>query len=225
VYVLRVRTTAPSEPANTTYDSAAIKITGSTWAVIYTKSPTISTTTTLTATPATASVGSPVTLTATLTPAAATGAVSFYSGTTLLKEVGVTAGKAVLTTTALKLGTDQLTAKFVPTGSTYLASTSAIKSVTITAVPTKTTLKASAKKIKKGKKLTLTVKETPAVPGKAAIYNGAKKIGTVTVKKGKAKFATRKLKVGSHKLKAKFTPSSANDAKSTSKVIKVKVTK
>ena len=57
-------------------------------------------------------------------------------------------------------------------------------------------LKASATSITKGKKLTLTIKESPAVAGKVAIYDGAKKIGTVTVKKGKATFSTTKLKVG-----------------------------
>jgi hypothetical protein len=54
--------------------------------------------------------------------------------------------------------------------------------------------------------------------------DGSKKLGKATVKAGKAKFSTKKLKVGKHKLKAKFKPTSkANGATATSKVVKVKV--
>jgi hypothetical protein len=90
---------------------------------------------------------------------------------------------------------------------------------------TKVTLKASKTSIKKGKKLSLTVKEAPAIAGKVSILDGSKKLATVTVKNGKAKFATKKLKVGNHKLRAKFTPSSSTYAVSTSKAVKVKVSK
>jgi hypothetical protein len=96
----------------------------------------------------------------------------------------------------------------------------------VTAHSTKVVLKASATSITKGKKLTLTATETPAVAGKVTFYDGAKKLKVVAVKKGKATFSTTTLKVGTHKLKAKFAPTSpADDAASTSKVVKVKVKK
>jgi Bacterial Ig-like domain (group 3) len=91
---------------------------------------------------------------------------------------------------------------------------------------THTTLKGSKASIKHGAKLTLTASETPKVAGKVAFFNGSKKLGTVVVKKGKATYATKTLKVGTHKLHAAFTPSNTTkDKPSTSKVVSVKVTK
>lgn len=91
---------------------------------------------------------------------------------------------------------------------------------------TATTLKASKSTITKGKKLTLAAKESPAVAGKVSFFDGAKRLAIVTVKKGRATFATTRLKVGKHRLKATFTPTDrAVYASSTSKVVKVTVKK
>ena len=89
---------------------------------------------------------------------------------------------------------------------------------------TKVTLKASKASIKKGKTLKLTATETPAVAGKITFLDGSKKLASVTVKKGKATFSTKKLKAGKYKLTAKFTPTTTADYKvSTSKSVAVKV--
>jgi hypothetical protein len=223
LYQLRLFT-AGTNGQSVKYDSADISVSGSTWTVVYSNTQ-VATKTKLTVAPTSAFHGAAVKLTATVSPAAA-GSVKFLNGTKVLKTVTVSGGKATYTTKTLKDATYKLKATFTPTDSTaYTSSTSAAHSLTVKAHSTKVSLKASAKSITKGSKLTLTIKESPAVAGKIAIYDGAKKIGTVKVKKGKATFTTTKLKVGSHKLKAKFTPKNTqNDAKSTSKTVKVKVT-
>jgi hypothetical protein len=227
IYQLRLRTSSSKGGTLTpTYDSADIQITGSTWAVVYSNTQ-VATTTKLTATPASVFHGAAVKLTATVSPSNAAGSVTFRNGSKKVGTAKVKAGKATLTTKALTDGADKIKATFTPTNSTaFTSSTSAARTVTVRAHTTKVSLKASAKSIKAGKKLTLTIKETPAVAGKVAIFDGAKKIGTVTVKKGKASFSTSKLKAGSHSLKARFTPKNTqNDKASTSRTVKVKVTK
>jgi hypothetical protein len=227
LYQLRLYTSGTSGAA-AKYDSADIQVTGSTWAVVYTVAPAAKTTTKLTVSPTKSAFhGATVKLSATVTPSAAAGSVQFRDGSKVLKTVTVSGGKASFSTKTLKDGVNKLTAKFVPKSSApYLSSTSASHSLTVKAHATKVTIKASASSLKQGNKLTLTIKESPAVAGKVAIFDGSKKIATVKVKKGKASFATAKLAVGSHSLKAKFTPSNTqNDAASTSKVVKVKVTK
>lgn len=232
LYQLRLYTTALGQQANTTYDSADILITGSgdsaTWSVAYTQTPATSTTTTLTVSP-TSSVfhGATVKLSATVSPSTAAGSVKFLDGSKKIATVKVKEGKASFSTTSLSDATHKLKATFTPTDATaFAASTSAGHSLIVKAHSTSVTLKASKSSIKVAKKLTLSVKETPAVAGKVTIFDGAKKIAKVTVKKGKATFATTKLKAGSHSLKAKFSASDSQGYQgSTSKVVKVTVKK
>lgn len=227
IYQLRLKTSSTSGGGVTPkYDSADILITGSTWSVVYSDTQ-VATTTKLAVSPS-GSVfhGASVKLSATVTPTAA-GSVKFLDGTKVLKTVTVSGGKASFTTKTLKDATHKLKAVFTPTNTTaFTSSTSAAHSLKVKPHATSVSLKASASSIKAGKKLTLTIKETPAVAGKVRIYDGAKKIGTVKVKMGKATFSTTKLKAGTHKIKAKFTPSDTQSHKaSTSKTVKVKVKK
>ncbi|HVJ07236.1 MAG TPA: Ig-like domain-containing protein [Acidisarcina sp.] len=78
--------------------------------------------------------GSTVTLSATVTPASGsttpTGTVNFYTGTTLLGSAQLSNGVAVLSTTALPVGTDSLTAQYGGSSS-FAVSTSAAASVTV----------------------------------------------------------------------------------------------
>jgi Bacterial Ig-like domain (group 3) len=145
----------------------------------------------------------------------------------VLKKVTVSGGRASFSTTTLPGGVQKLSASFAPGATSGLAgSVSAKQPVTVKAHGTKLTLKASKSSVKKGKKLSLSVKVTPGVAGKATIYDGSKKLATVKVRKGKATFSTTKLKVGKHALKAKFAATvKADYAASTSKPIRVKVTK
>jgi hypothetical protein len=225
IYQLRLVTSKPQEGVSTTYDSADIEITGTTWSVVYSQSPPKATKTTLSVSPATAAFhGAKATLHATVAPAAAKGKVEFFDGSKALKTVALVAGKATFATTALPDGTAKLKARYIPASSIYLTSTSTIHSLSVKAHPTAVSLRASKNSIKVGARLTLTIKVTPVVAGKVSIYDGSKRLGTVTVKKGKAAFSTSKLKVGSHHLTARFTPSNTqNDKASVSKAVTIKV--
>jgi hypothetical protein len=227
IYQLRLVTSKPQEGVSPTYDSADIEISGATWSVVYSQSPAKATKTALSVSPATTAFhGAKATLHATVTPAAAKGKVEFIEGSKALKTVTLVAGKASFSTAALPDGTAKLKARYIPASSLYLTSTSTIHSLTVKAHPTTVSLKASKASIKVGAKLTLTIKAAPAVAGKVSVYDGSKRLATVTLKKGKATFSTSKLKAGSHHLTARFTPSNTqNDKASTSKVVTVKVTK
>ena len=78
--------------------------------------------------------GSPITLTATVTPAAATGAVTFYDGSSILGIKTLAGGKAVLTAGLVDSGTRSLKA-YYGGNATYAASTSAAIAETVNSVP------------------------------------------------------------------------------------------
>ncbi len=227
VYQLRLTTSAANTSPNTTYDSADILIdtVHSTWSVEYTKLPLTATATSLTL-PANAVHGAKVTLTANVSPAVA-GQVKFLDGTKVLSTVTASAGKASYSTTTLAGGAHRLKATFVPTATqTYAGSSSNVKTLTISAQGTTTSLKASRTTIGHGAKLTLTATERPATTGSVAFFDGSKKLGSAAVKSGVATFSTTKLAVGSHRLKATFTPSDKASYKaSTSAIVTVKVTR
>jgi hypothetical protein len=93
------------------------------------------TTTAVSFSPALPVLGQDVTLTATITPAstgpaAPTGTVEFFDGSTLLGSGTVSSDVATLTTTALPLGTSSITATYEG-DSNYTGSTSAADSVTV----------------------------------------------------------------------------------------------
>ncbi len=231
MYQLRLRTSPPPGEGGLTidYDSADIQITGDTWSVVYTQAPQTPTTTTLSVSPSTsARFGSNVRLTATVSPSAAAGTVKFTEGSSTIKSVAVTDGTAEYTTDKLAAGTAKLAATFVPTDSaTYGGSSSATHDLKITAASTTTTLKASKSSVKEGTKVTLTAKESPSsAAGSVEFYDGSKKLGSATVKGGVATYSTTKLPVGTDSLKAVFTAKDKADyGSSTSKTVKVKVTK
>jgi hypothetical protein len=224
LYQLRLRTSTNDEGLTITYDSATIKITGDSWAVVFAQ---VKTATTFSVSPASSAYhGATVKLSATVSPKAAAGSVEFRDGSKTLKTVAVKSGAATYSTTTLPDGVNKLSAVFVPTDSgAYSSSTSVTHSLKVIAHPTTTSLKASKTTIKKGQKVTLTAKETPAVAGSIAFYDGKKKLATVKVSKGGATYSTTKLSVGTHSLKAVFTPSVlANDAASSSAIVKIRVT-
>ena len=81
-----------------------------------------------------ATYGQTVTLTATVSPSAATGAVTFYDGVSMLGIARLNTGTAALKTILLTCGTHSLTA-FYTGDVSYQASTSAPLSQTVTVVP------------------------------------------------------------------------------------------
>lgn len=75
----------------------------------------------------------------------------------------------------------------------------------------------ATKTVTKGKSVTLAI-GTGKTAGKAAVFDGKKKLGSVKVKKsGKATYTLPKsLKVGKHKIKVKFTPKGGKAGKKIS---------
>ncbi|MEU5721308.1 Ig-like domain repeat protein [Micromonospora sp. NPDC047738] len=109
----------------------SIQVTGNTWRVPVAED----TTTSLAVSPASpVSQGTEVTLTATVSPATATGTVDFRRGASSLGTATVSGGKAVLSTTALPVGTFSLSAAFTPADATaYKPSASSATSFQVTA--------------------------------------------------------------------------------------------
>ncbi|MFE9651897.1 Ig-like domain repeat protein [Micromonospora sp. NPDC006431] len=109
----------------------SIQVTGNTWRVPVAED----TTTSLAVSPASpVSQGTEVTLTATVSPATATGTVEFRRGASSLGTATVSGGKAVLSTTALPVGTFSLSAAFTPADATaYKPSASGATSFQVTA--------------------------------------------------------------------------------------------
>ncbi|MER7835388.1 Ig-like domain-containing protein [Streptomyces sp. NPDC096040] len=97
----------PGDP----YWSQKITVTGNQWVV---GEGATATGVALTAVPSVAAPGAAVKLTATLSPAEATGTVTFLDGDTTLGQATVSDGKAELTTTTLSEDTHHIVAKFTP---------------------------------------------------------------------------------------------------------------
>lgn len=130
------------------------------------------------------------------------GTLTVSDGKTVLGTVPVKNSTATMTLpSALAIGTHALTAKFVNADSTFSGTDSATAkatTVTVTKAPSRTALKYS------GGKATVQVKATGfTVNGTARIYQGTKRLATVTVKNGKVTSALS-LKKGTHKLHAVF---------------------
>ncbi|MFK3981607.1 Ig-like domain repeat protein [Micromonospora sp. NPDC050397] len=111
----------------------AVTVTGGNWRVKGAVDPAAPTTTALAANPAgPVELGSNVTLTATVAPAAAAGSVDFRRGAASLGTATVSNGTASLTTNTLAAGTNSLTAVFTPADpAAYLGSTSSAVSVQV----------------------------------------------------------------------------------------------
>ena len=214
LYVLRLFTSAPEKGPSTTYDSADISISGTTWTLVYTQTPTTTpTTTTLSASPASPQPsGTPVTLTATVSPAAS-GTVQFEVGTTDIgSPVTVTSGVATAVTSTLPSGDDSLSAVFTPTAGNGYTGSTGTATYTIQATPTTTTLSASpASPQPSGTPVTLTATVSPAASGTVQFEVGTTDIGSpVTVTSGVATAVTSTLPSGDDSLSAVFTPTAGN---------------
>jgi hypothetical protein len=168
-----------------------------------------------------ASLGTSVTFTATISvnsPGAlgpvmnGADTVTFLNGTTTLGTATITTtatgAKATLSTTALPLGDNPITAVFSG-DSNYSTSTSTAFTETIVAGPTTTMLSSSANPSVYGQTLTFTAQVTagsaPTPPtGTVFFLDGATQIGTGTLSGGVATFATSTLTVGTHSITARY---------------------
>ena len=189
-----------------------------------------SATNTLTASTTSTIFGQPVTFTAMLAGVAGytpTGTVTFYNGTTALGMGTVSAsGVATLTTTALPVGTDSVTAVYG--GDTnYTVSTSGAVTVVVAPllVSTVDVLTASTTASVFGESVMFTDNITGsrgAPTGTVTFYDGTVAIGTAMVGAGVATFSTTKLSVGSHSITAVYSGDS-NYLTDTSNAVTVTV--
>jgi len=188
------------------------------------------TTTSLTASPNPVATGQTLTLTAAVNETGSTvpaGAVSFMSGSTLLGTATLnSSGVATLTTASLAAGTYSLTAQYAGNAS-FLSSTSAAVSVTVSSQATTTSLTASPNPVLTGQTLTLTAavqgSGNTAPGGTVSIMSGSTPLGTAPVNaSGVATLTITTLAVGTYSLTAQYS-GNASFLSSTSAPVPVTV--
>ena len=143
----------------------------------------IGTTTALTDSASSTDYGASETFTASVTEsdgpitAGLAGSVQFYDGTSPLGSPVTTTvsghtGTAALTTRALPLGTDSITAKFTPTDPNYASSTSSSTTVTVGPDGTTTTVTSSSPTVQIGHPVTYTATVAANSPGSGTPTSG-----------------------------------------------------
>jgi large repetitive protein len=164
--------------------------------------------------------GQTVTFTATVTPAAATGTVSFYDGQTLLSTVTLTNGVAAYSSSTLALGTHSITANYSGSAS-YGPSYSATLSEVVKGT-TSVTLSSSLNPSTAGSAITFTALVSPsAATGTVQFLDGATVLGSVTLSNGSASFSTSALAAGTHSISASYTGSANYNASNSSVLTEV----
>jgi hypothetical protein len=149
--------------------------------------------------------GQKLTLTAEVSPTAATGTVSFYSGAAALGQIALNNGVAKLKIATLPGGTDSLIALYSG-DSTYPRSTSLPLTQTVNRAATFTGLTSSPDPSNLGQTVTFTasVSSTTAT-GTVTFYHGSTALGKATVGNGFATLATTALPTGSHSITAVYS--------------------
>lgn len=225
VYELRVRTSAPGSVASSTYDSADVQVTGSSWQVVY-PAVLVDTTTSLTVSPSTGlATGSSVTLSATVnaggsTATTATGTIHFAEGNTSLGSATVSNGTATKSVTIPHAGSTSLSATYVPDAASTYATSSAGLAVTVARASTRTTATWPHGTRHYGAKFSVkaAVSATGTTPtGTVAVKLGSKTLASATLGAGTATItvAGSALKPGKHTLTVVYA-GSADAAGSTS---------
>jgi hypothetical protein len=138
--------------------------------------------------------GASVTLNATVTPSAATGTVSFYGGsasstllgTCTLNGLTTNTCSSAVTTTALPMGSNSLTAVYAG-NSTYATSSSGAASASVSATSTQVAVVASVSTTSAGTPFNLTATVTPSVgtatvsAGSVTFYDSSTELGKSSV--------------------------------------------
>jgi hypothetical protein len=174
-----------------------------------------STTTTVSTSPNPSVVGQNVTITATvavLAPGAGGpgGSVEFFDGATSLGTAPVSAGSAVLNTSALAVGGHTLTAVYSGSAS-FTGSTSAGHAHTVNPASTSTSLASAPNPSTFGSNVTLTATVAVLAPGAGGpggsieFFDGATSLGTSPVSGGSAVLNTAALSAGGHSLTAVYS--------------------
>jgi hypothetical protein len=179
--------------------------------------------TTVTAAPGQAVAGDPVTLTAAVgcSAAAPTGTVTFLDGTAALGTVALSGASASLVTTALAVGSHQVTARYE--GSLLcLPSASAPVPVTVTAAVTVVKLSVVSATPFAGARVTMTVavtRDPGPLTGTVTFLDGGKVLGTVTLRGGRASLVVTAMSAGSHYFTARYSGDQADAPSASAPVI------
>jgi hypothetical protein len=215
-YELRLKTSGGTTPGvSPGYDYADITVntTAGTWAVSYTPAAVgTSTTSVLTSSANSVNVGSTVTLTDTISPAAAPGTVQFSdNGTAIGSPVTVSAGVAALTAAIPNSGSNAISAVYTPTAlSGYAGSTSNTVTVTgnIVAANTTTALAINPTTAAAFTPVVLTATVIPSgAAGTVKFFDASALIGTGTVSGGTASLTYSGFAQGDHPtVTASFVP-------------------
>jgi hypothetical protein len=198
-----------------------------------TSTGTTASTTTLSASTTSPVEGTAIMLTATVSPATATGTVTFYNGGSSLGTETLSDGTATFSVTFTTAGTASVTATYNGS-SVYATSTSTALALTVTAaaafVPTSTTLDASDTEPLAGDKVTLTATVSPAeATGRVAFYDATASpslstpLGTATVNSGTATLAAAFNKAGTHRIIAIYGGSSSYANSSTLRALNITI--
>lgn len=141
-------------------------------------------------------------MTAAVSPATATGIVTFMDGATRLGVARVVRGVAILNTKALGAGSRSITAVFRG-GGVYASSTSTALTQTVGQAPTSIRVVASPNPSRVGSAVRFTaIVSPPTATGTVTFMDGATTLGTVTRLSGAAVFITKGLGVGVHSITA-----------------------
>ncbi|HYW43731.1 MAG TPA: Ig-like domain-containing protein, partial [Bryobacteraceae bacterium] len=190
------------------YENGTTFPTGQATTLVVNQAPT---TISLATVPNPSTVGHTVTLTATVSPAGATGTVTFLDGATKLTSASVSGGVASVGTTALKPGKHSLTASYSG-DSNYLGSVSTAVNQTVNQIVTVTSLQV-VPTVGQTVALTATVAPSTAT-GTVTFLDGSTTLFTAPLNAGTAN-STATLSVGSHSLTASYG-GDTNDAPSVS---------
>lgn len=166
--------------------------------------------------------GHSVTFTASVTPATATGTVTFKNGSVTLGAVALSAGKATFSTPTLTAGAHAIVAIYSG-NSSFGGSTSPTVTQTVKKAATTTALVSSLNPSNKGQAVTFTATIAPGtgVTGTVTFKDGATILGTAAVNATTHKAAITKstLAVGTHSITAVYG-GNTNFNTSTSAIVK-----
>ncbi len=178
----------------------------------------ISSTTALSASSTTLTLGQSVTFTASVTPAAATGSVQFLDGATMLATASVANGSVTFSTSSLAVGSRSITAVYNGDGNDAGSSSAAV-TVTVIKLNTATALTSSLNPAISGQHVTFTATVSPAsATGTVKFLDGSTVLGTISLNGGSAAFSALSLAVGSHSITAVYG-GDGNGTGSTSKAL------
>ena len=164
------------------------------------------------------SYGSSVMLTATVTPATATGTVTFVDGATTLGSGAVNGGTASYSTTALATGPHSITASYGGDTNDSGSSSSALTE-TVNKASSTVTVASSVNPSAYGSSTTFTATVTPATAsGTVTFIDGSTTLGTGTVNSGTASYSTSELVAGPHSITASYG-GDGNDSGSASAIL------